>query len=171
MSALTAVRLTRLRPLAFAVRTDQHSRLLSGSGTALTSDPAPATTPVSAGVESKKKLSMAMKFYLEKKRDHDAFIARERSEFEMGKKHLANMMGMEAEAMTQADIDKAIEYLFPSGLYLPNSRPMMKPPEEVKLWRWSNFMVSTVWVTVVKKVHETFMPRYYFRHWRCRSIN
>jgi len=86
---------------------------------------------VTSAAEPKKKLSMAMKFYLEKKREHDAFIAQERSEFEMGKKHLANMMGMEADAMTQADIDKAIEYLFPSGLYLPNSRPMMKPPEEV----------------------------------------
>ena len=31
-------------------------------------------------------------------------IAKERSEFELGKKHLANMMGMEANAMTQEDI-------------------------------------------------------------------
>jgi small subunit ribosomal protein S9 len=54
--------------------------------------------------EPKTQLSLAMKFYLEKKREHDAFIAHERSEFEMGKKHLANMMGMEAEAMTQESI-------------------------------------------------------------------
>ena len=77
-----------------------------------------------------KVMSSSMKFYLRKRRDHDKFIANERSEFEMGKKHLANMMGMEAEAMTQDDIDKAIAYLFPSGLH-PEAKPKMKPPEEV----------------------------------------
>ena len=82
--------------------------------------------------KSKKPLSSAMKFYLERKRAHDTFIAKERSEFELGKKHLANMMGMNYEAMTQEDVDKAIEYLFPSGLYDEEARPKMKPPEEVK---------------------------------------
>ena len=127
----------RIRPLVFAVRPEQQFypsqsliRSFSGSCQILSSDPAPAPSP--PDVDPKKKLSMAMKFYLQKKREHDSFIAQERSEFEMGKKHLANMMGMEAEAMTQEDIDKAIEYLFPSGLYLKDSRPMMKPPEEVR---------------------------------------
>ena len=125
----------RVRPFVKALRSEQQSfpsRSFSRSCPILTSDPAAATTPPVA--EPKKKLSMAMKFYLEKKREHDSFIAQERSEFEMGKKHLANMMGMEVEAMTQEDIDKAIEYLFPSGLYLKDSRPMMKPPEEVRHW-------------------------------------
>ena len=80
---------------------------------------------------SKKPMSTAMKFYLERKKAHDSFIAKERSEFELGKKHLANMMGMNYEAMTQEDVDKAIEYLFPSGLYDEEARPKMKPPEEV----------------------------------------
>ena len=83
--------------------------------------------------KTKKHLIPAMKFYLEKKKKHDAFIAKERSEFELGKKHLANMMGMDYETMTQEDIDKAIEYLFPSGLYDPDARPKMKPPEEVRM--------------------------------------
>ena len=81
--------------------------------------------------KAKKSVSPAMKIYLEKKTQHDAFIAKERSEFELGKKHLANMMGMDYETMTQEDVDKAIEYLFPSGLYNPDARPKMKPPEEV----------------------------------------
>jgi len=81
--------------------------------------------------KTKKHLIPAMKFYMEKKKKHDAFIAKERSEFELGKKHLANMMGMDYETMTQEDIDKAIEYLFPSGLYDPDARPKMKPPEEI----------------------------------------
>jgi small subunit ribosomal protein S9 len=41
------------------------------------------------------------------------------------------MMGEKAEQMTQEDIDKAIEYLFPSGLYEKSARPLMKPPEEI----------------------------------------
>ena len=83
---------------------------------------------------SKKPISSAMKFYLERKKQHDSFIAKERSEFELGKKHLANMMGMNYDAMTQEDVDKAIEYLFPSGLYDEEARPKMKPPEEVYLY-------------------------------------
>ena len=82
----------------------------------------------------KNEISAAMKFYLEKKKRHDAFIASERSEFELGKKHLANMMGMDYDAMTQEDVDKAIDYLFPSGLYEPSARPKMKPPEEVNIF-------------------------------------
>ena len=69
---------------------------------------------------------------MERKRSHDQFMSQERSEFELGKKHLANMMGMSAEEMTQEDIDKAIEYLFPSGLTEPKARPLMRPPEEVR---------------------------------------
>lgn len=78
-----------------------------------------------------KKPSRMMQYYLDQRRQHDEFIAQERSEFELGKKHLANMMGMEANKMTQEDIDQAIEYLFPSGLQEPEARPMMKPPEIV----------------------------------------
>ena len=61
------------------------------------------------------------------------FIAKERSEFELGKKHLANMMGMTYETMTQQDVDTAIDYLFPSGLTYKDARPHMKPPEEVQI--------------------------------------
>lgn len=75
--------------------------------------------------------SRQMNVYLEKRRKHDEFIAQQRSEFELGKKHLATMMGMDANSMTQNDIDKAIDYLFPSGLDNEESRPIMKPPEIV----------------------------------------
>ena len=95
-----------------------------------------ANTSESTGHSSKKDkkpVSSAMKYYMEKKKQHDSFIAKERSEFELGKKHLANMMGMDYEAMTQEDVDKAINYLFPSGLYNPGARPIMKPPEEVRM--------------------------------------
>ena len=77
-------------------------------------------------------MNLAMKYYMEKKRAHDEFIEKERAEFELGKRHLANMMGdKSAEEMTQEDIDKAVEYLFPVGLYERSANPLMKPPEEV----------------------------------------
>ena len=33
--------------------------------------------------------------------------------------------------MSQEDVDKAIDYLFPSGLQAEGARPIMKPPEDV----------------------------------------
>ncbi|KAH1002756.1 hypothetical protein HUJ04_008813 [Dendroctonus ponderosae] len=86
--------------------------------------------PVENG-DSKKNLSKAMKAYLDRAREHDEFMNAQRVEFEIGKRHLANMMGENPETFTQADIDNAIEYLFPSGLYQKHARPIMKPPEEV----------------------------------------
>lgn len=61
-------------------------------------------------------MSSAMKMYLQRKREHDIFISRERAEFELGKEHLASMMGLDVTSMQQEDIDRSIEYLFPSGL-------------------------------------------------------
>merc|ERR1719228_24170 len=57
-------------------------------------------------------------------------MEKERDEFEMGRQHLANMMGRDDASFTQEDIDSSIEYLFPSGL-APEARPVMKPPEEI----------------------------------------
>jgi small subunit ribosomal protein S9 len=106
-----------------------QGRFLSVSS--LVRGPAKTDVAVPAQPSPTKAMSTAMKQYLQKKRSHDEFIAKERSEFELGKKHLANMMGMNSEAMTQEDIDKAIDYLFPSGLLNEGARPIMKPPEEV----------------------------------------
>lgn len=92
-----------------------------------------------------------MKAYLERARDHDEFMKTQKHEFEIGKRHLANMMGEAPEAFeNQETIDvrsclikfiqrssryilfqEAIRYLFPSALYDKRAKPMMKPPEEV----------------------------------------
>jgi len=77
-----------------------------------------------------RKMSSAMRLYLQRKREHDMFITREQAEFDIGQQHLANMMGVDHRSMTQEDIDKSIEYLFPSGLN-PEARPIMKPPSEI----------------------------------------
>jgi len=80
--------------------------------------------------EKERGMSSAMKMYLQRKREHDMFISKERAEFEVGKQHLAAMMGLDAASLEQEDIDRSIEYLFPSGL-APEARPSMRPPEEV----------------------------------------
>merc|ERR1719464_456348 len=81
-------------------------------------------------IKSERQMSSAMRMYLKRKREHDIFISNERAEFDTGRQHLANMMGYDADVMTQEDIDKSIQYLFPSGL-AAEARPVMKPPEEI----------------------------------------
>ncbi|XP_068781421.1 small ribosomal subunit protein uS9m isoform X2 [Struthio camelus] len=61
----------------------------------------------------------------------ETFIKKQIEEFNLGKRHLANMMGEDPETFTQEDIDKAIAYLFPSGLFDKRARPMMKHPTEI----------------------------------------
>ncbi|XP_026729499.1 28S ribosomal protein S9, mitochondrial [Trichoplusia ni] len=82
-------------------------------------------------LSKKKKISKAMKAYLERAQEHDEFMKRQQFEYKIGKRHLANMMGEDPETFTQKDVDRAIEYLFPSGIYDPAARPLMKPPEEI----------------------------------------
>lgn len=83
-------------------------------------------------------------------------MQKEIMEYKIGKRHLANMMGEDPDRFNQADVDvciinikktivdiryiynlliiafqKAIEYLFPSGLYERKARPIMKEPETI----------------------------------------
>ncbi|VVC30336.1 Ribosomal protein S9,Ribosomal protein S5 domain 2-type fold,Ribosomal protein S5 domain 2-type fold [Cinara cedri] len=86
-------------------------------------------------IEEKKiveeKTSLAMRAYLQRATLYNNFMEQQTHEFQVGKRHLANMMGVDPETFTQKDINEAIEYLFPSGLYDPKARPFMKPPSEV----------------------------------------
>uniref|UniRef100_A0A8C2FY51 Small ribosomal subunit protein uS9m n=1 Tax=Cyprinus carpio TaxID=7962 RepID=A0A8C2FY51_CYPCA len=59
------------------------------------------------------------------------FIDKQVEEFEVGKRHLANMMGEDPDTFTQEDIDRSIAYLFPSGLFEKRARPVMKHPDEI----------------------------------------
>ncbi|EYC14360.1 hypothetical protein Y032_0041g491 [Ancylostoma ceylanicum] len=78
-----------------------------------------------------KKIGRALETYIKLSREHVSMMARERADFELGKRHLANMMNLDPHAMTQDDIDTAIRYLFPSGLFDPKARPVMRPPDEI----------------------------------------
>ncbi|KAM9766323.1 small ribosomal subunit protein uS9m [Menidia menidia] len=59
------------------------------------------------------------------------FIQKQIEEYEIGKRHLANIMGEDPENFTQEDIDRSIGYLFPSGLFDKKARPLMKHPDEI----------------------------------------
>ncbi|NXO02721.1 RT09 protein, partial [Rhinopomastus cyanomelas] len=61
----------------------------------------------------------------------DEFIKKQIEEFNLGKRHLANMMGEDPETFTQEDINRSIAYLFPSGLFDKRARPIMKHPTEI----------------------------------------
>ncbi|XP_055332716.1 28S ribosomal protein S9, mitochondrial-like [Paramacrobiotus metropolitanus] len=81
--------------------------------------------------DSRVKISKAMRSYLERAQAHNMFMKQQTHEFEIGKRHLANMMGEDPETFTQKDVDRAIAYLLPSNLSAKGSRPVMKPPEEI----------------------------------------
>lgn len=53
----------------------------------------------------KKQISKAMKAYLERAREHNEFMEKKTVEFQIGKRHLANMMGENPDTFTQGDID------------------------------------------------------------------
>ena len=76
-------------------------------------------------------ISKAMKSYLERAKKHDEFMKIQQEEYDSGRRHLANMMGMNESSMTPADIDTAIEYLMPSGLFDHRARPRMRPPIQI----------------------------------------
>ncbi|XP_061571525.1 28S ribosomal protein S9, mitochondrial [Cololabis saira] len=59
------------------------------------------------------------------------FFKSQIEEFDIGKRHLANIMGEDPENFTQEDVDRSIAYLFPSGLFEKKARPVMKHPEEI----------------------------------------
>lgn len=46
-----------------------------------------------------------MRAYLERAEEHQKFMAEKNFEYQIGKRHLANMMGEDPENFTQQDVD------------------------------------------------------------------
>ncbi|KAK7079309.1 37S ribosomal protein S9, mitochondrial [Halocaridina rubra] len=88
-------------------------------------------TTEDTALERSKTMSKAMRAYLERAKAHDKFIAEQAVEYEIGMRHLANIMGEDPETFTTEDRDRSIAYLFPSGLFEPRARPLMKHPMEL----------------------------------------
>lgn len=72
-----------------------------------------------------------MKLYLESARDAEKLLRTETEKYELGKKYLAKMMGQDPETFGPDEVDKAINYLLPSGLTEKKARPMMKHPSYI----------------------------------------
>ena len=49
-----------------------------------------------------------MKAYLQRAQEHDQFMKTQHIEYEIGKRHLANMMGEDPETFTQEDVDVSL---------------------------------------------------------------
>ena len=86
-----------LRPLSVCVRTASNSSMTN-------------VDELVSG-DKDKKMSRAMRYYLQKRRNYEEFIGHHQAEFDIGKQHLANMMGVDSKTMTQKDIDEAIGIL------------------------------------------------------------
>nr|CAD2201530.1 unnamed protein product [Meloidogyne enterolobii] len=84
-------------------------------------------------------ISDAMNLYIKSINEQEQFIKDEMVGFERGKRHLANIMGVDPETMTQKQINTSIKYLFPSGLFSLKTRPVMQPyslDPIKKNWMW-----------------------------------
>lgn len=57
------------------------------------------------GENSLIKINSSIVAYLENANKHKEFMAEKKVEFELGKRHLANIMGWDAESLTQTDIN------------------------------------------------------------------
>ncbi|KAJ1365730.1 hypothetical protein KIN20_026151 [Parelaphostrongylus tenuis] len=90
-----------------------------------------ATSTLTVEERPIKRIGRALETYMKLCKEHTSMMARERADFELGRRHLANIMNMDAHTMTQEDIDEAIKYLFPSSLFDLKARPVMRPPDEI----------------------------------------
>ncbi|KAI8792059.1 28S ribosomal protein S9, mitochondrial [Biomphalaria glabrata] len=114
--------------LAFSVHgpkvTTISSDLVNGGNQSVTkSDNQPSAKAIT--------ISRSMKAYMEKVKKHDELMKTEVADYEIGKRHLANIMGADPDTFTQEDVDRAIEYLLPNGLFDKKARPMLKNPYEI----------------------------------------
>lgn len=80
--------------------------------------------------EKSENISRAMSYYLEKLSERESIIKFKSDEYEIGKRHLARMMGEDPDSFSQKNIDQAIKYLLPSALFDSKARPFLKHPED-----------------------------------------
>uniref|UniRef100_A0A8C7PL97 Mitochondrial ribosomal protein S9 n=1 Tax=Oncorhynchus mykiss TaxID=8022 RepID=A0A8C7PL97_ONCMY len=99
----------------------------------------------------------------------EEFIKKQVEEFNIRKRHLANMMGEDPETFTQGDINRSIAYLFPSSLFDNKAKPLMKvrlPPGLLFLshvsFQWGadrrpfHFLFYTGKQSYYSLMHDTF---------------
>lgn len=75
----------------------------------VTAFPTPITAPTRLP-DRKQKPNRAAKAYLERAQTHQAFMKTQTLEYELGKRHLANMMGADPDNFSQQDVDVSIVF-------------------------------------------------------------
>jgi len=84
------------------------------------------TTKVVPSSSSKAvKISNAMKSYLENAKKYEKQMESLTEEYKTGRRHLANIMGVTPDQLTDNDVKKAIQYLMPSGLTVRKAKPAL----------------------------------------------
>lgn len=68
-------------------------------------EPVPIVKEETEKTSRMKNISKAMAIYLEKTKQFEKFMTEKQEEYEIGRRHLANMMGVDESLMTQKDID------------------------------------------------------------------
>ncbi|CAD6195948.1 unnamed protein product [Caenorhabditis auriculariae] len=118
---------------AFTRSLSTTSSLAATSSAATSASSTSSAPPPSSDVGdlSVRRISKALETYLRNSKKNVAMMERHRVEFETGRRHLASMMGISVHELNQEAIDRAIEYLFPSGLSDPKAKPVMRPPDEI----------------------------------------
>lgn len=73
-----------------------------------------------SGSVSKQKLSKAAKSYLDRAQKYNEMMSEARAEYNIGMRHLANMMGRDANTFTQADANVNLISLITFYLQISN---------------------------------------------------
>ncbi|KAL7674775.1 hypothetical protein ACOME3_001050 [Neoechinorhynchus agilis] len=77
-------------------------------------------------------ISQAMSLYLKRLSDREKIYNEHVTEYELGKRHLARIMGFhDSDLIDDYHIEKYVRYLFPSGVFEKLARPIMKHPSEI----------------------------------------
>ncbi|UJR24861.1 hypothetical protein I4U23_006230 [Adineta vaga] len=110
---------------------DNESFLHNGDTAQAIADEEAAESIEQATSNRAEMISQAMKNYLTKSREKQKVLDEKIHEYEVGRRHLARIMGEDPESFSQEKIDDALNYLLPSGLLDERARPKMRPPEEM----------------------------------------
>ncbi|XP_034233573.1 28S ribosomal protein S9, mitochondrial [Thrips palmi] len=83
-------------------------------------------------IRKRKTISKAMRSYIDRVKQFEEGTVQAKEEYETGRRFLANIMGEDPATFSAEDVNRAIEYLLPSGLFEKTARPEMLPPVEYK---------------------------------------
>lgn len=73
---------------------------------------------IDTGSGRQEKLNNAAKVFLDRAREYNEMMEEAQTEYRIGMRHLANMMGSDPDTFTQADADVSKSFDYALGIYL-----------------------------------------------------